>query len=167
MIHATEETKNSDFIPDHLVDSPVLSIVLCPIVKESPSTPFPLFHLEPTSSKARSCESFHKSTFQMMIMLSSSPLARSWPSGDHRTIFTARWCLKHKQNVVMCFKLFTFLLISIFRVLPLSAPLKSYRREIGHKNVPCQVTEAVELHLVLLLLLHAPDDDVGVGPCCG
>ena len=51
MIHASEETKNSDFIPDHLVDGPVLSIVLCPIVKESPSTPFPLFHLEPTSSK--------------------------------------------------------------------------------------------------------------------
>ena len=29
----------------------------------------------------------------MMMMLSSSPLARSWPSGDQRTMLTARWCL--------------------------------------------------------------------------
>ena len=45
MIHASEETKNSDFIPDHLVDSPVLSVVVCSIIKEVASTPLALLHL--------------------------------------------------------------------------------------------------------------------------
>ena len=36
---------SSGFQPDHLVDGPVLGVVVCSIIKEVASTPLPLLHL--------------------------------------------------------------------------------------------------------------------------